>query len=109
MKIFFLVILIFSSFLFPSSSFASHVELKPCIEVSHCVREEWKVSDIEQPFEEIKSFNKRKIIDLLDTHYDDANKWYQRWRLFFLACEMLFSHDQGNEWFVSHYLLEQNK
>ena len=53
--------------------------------------------------------NKRKIIDLFDAHYDDANKWYQRWRLFFLACEMLFAHDQGNEWFVSHYLLEQNK
>ena len=53
--------------------------------------------------------NKTKIINLFDSHYDDANRWYQRWRLFFLACEMLFSHDQGNEWFVSHYLLEQNK
>ena len=56
MKIFFLAILLFSNFLFPSSSFASHVELKPCIEVAHCVREEWEVNNIEQPFEEIKSF-----------------------------------------------------
>ena len=55
MKIFFLAILIFSNFLFPSSSFASHIELKPCIEVAHCVREEWEVNNIEQPFEEIKS------------------------------------------------------
>ena len=53
--------------------------------------------------------NKTKIIDLFNDHYDDANKWYQRWRLFFLACEMLFAHNQGNEWYVSHYLLEQNK
>ena len=55
MKIFFLAILIFSNFLYPSSSFASHIELKPCIEVAHCVREEWEVNNIEQPFEEIKS------------------------------------------------------
>ena len=56
----------------------------------------------------LKGFNK-EIYNLFDSHYDDANRWYQRWRLFFLACEMLFAHDQGNEWFVSHYLLEKNK
>ena len=55
MKIIFLSILIFSSFLFPSSSYASHVDLKPCIEVAHCIREEWKVNNIEKPFEKIKS------------------------------------------------------
>ena len=56
MKLFFLTFLFFSSFLFPPSSFASHIDLKPCIEVAHCVREEWEVSNIENPFEEIKSF-----------------------------------------------------
>ena len=55
MKIFFFAILICASFLFPSSSFASHVDLKPCIEVAHCVREEWMVNNIEKPFEEIKT------------------------------------------------------
>ena len=55
MQILFLAILICSSFLFPSSSFASHIELKPCIEVAHCAREEWEVKNIEEPFEEIKS------------------------------------------------------
>ena len=56
MQILFLAILICSSFLFPSSSFASHIELKPCVEIAHCVREEWEVNNIEQPFEEIKTF-----------------------------------------------------
>ena len=55
MKILFLAILISSSFLFPSSSFASHVELKPCVEIAHCVREEWEVNNIKKPFEEIKT------------------------------------------------------
>ncbi len=55
MKIFFLVFLIFTIVLSPSSSFASQVELKPCIQVAHCVRENWDVRNNENPFEEIKS------------------------------------------------------
>ena len=81
MKIFFLASLIFSSFLFPSSLFASHVELKPCIEVSHCVREEWDVNNIEQPFEEIKSFientPRTEIVEINGDylHAEATSKW----------------------------------
>ena len=53
MKILFFAILICSSFLFPSSSFASHVELNACVEIAHCVREEWEVNNIEKPFEAV--------------------------------------------------------
>ena len=55
MKIFFFAILICLSFLLPSSSYASHIELKPCVEVAHCVREEWEVNNFAEPFEKIKS------------------------------------------------------
>ena len=59
MKILFLAILICSSFLFPSSSFASHVELKPCVEIAHCVREEWEVNNnIEKPLKRLKHLSK---------------------------------------------------
>ena len=35
----------------------------------------------------------------------DATVWGRRWRLFFLATEVLFGHAGGGEWGVSHYRL----
>ena len=81
MKLSLLAILICSSFLFPSSSFASHVELDPCIEVAHCVREEWEVKNVEAPFEEIKTFienTPRTEIVEIDGEYlhaEATSKW----------------------------------
>ena len=81
MKIFFLAILICLNFLLPSSSFASHVELKPCIEVAHCVSEEWEVKNFEQPFEEIKTFientPRTEIVEINGDylHAEVTSKW----------------------------------
>jgi cyclopropane-fatty-acyl-phospholipid synthase len=36
-------------------------------------------------------------------HGREAERWYHRWRLFFLACEELFAYDDGSEWLVGHY------
>ena len=81
MKNFFLGILIFLGFLFPSVSFASHIDLNKCVEIEHCVREEWEVSSIEKPFKEIKEIienSPRTEIVELDgdyLHAEITSKW----------------------------------
>ena len=36
-------------------------------------------------------------------------QWYVNWRLFFIACGEMFGYNRGQEWFVSHYLFENNR
>jgi cyclopropane-fatty-acyl-phospholipid synthase len=38
---------------------------------------------------------------------DDAARWQQRWRMFWMACAELFGYDGGREWQVGHFLFRQ--
>ncbi len=81
MKILFAVILISVNFIFPTSSLASHVDLKPCIEVAHCVKEEWNINNIEEPFTKIKTIIEKtprtEIVEIDDDylHAESTSKW----------------------------------
>jgi cyclopropane-fatty-acyl-phospholipid synthase len=35
----------------------------------------------------------------------EAERWFQRWRVFFLSCAELFGWDEGREWVVAHHRL----
>ncbi len=48
--------------------------------------------------------NKTPIMDIFtNTYGDEAALWFQRWRIFFMSCEMLFGYNDGSDWGVSHY------
>ena len=68
MKNLFILFLLLCGLVSPSSAIASHIELQPCIEVSHCVREELNVERIDSPYEKVKSivenFPRTEIVEL---------------------------------------------
>ena len=53
--------------------------------------------------------NESAIMPILADCYGQSNAsiWWQRWRIFFMACSELFDYDEGHEWYVGHYLFHK--
>ena len=75
----------------------------------------WKVSGTHyaktsRAWLENMDLDRLAIMELFRSTYGtEASIWFQRWRMFFMACEELFSYNHGNEWYVGHYLMSPLK
>jgi len=50
--------------------------------------------------------NRDEILRAFELSYpaDQAQLWFQRWRMFYMACAELFGMQSGTQWMVAHYL-----
>jgi Cyclopropane fatty acid synthase and related methyltransferases len=50
--------------------------------------------------------NRDEILRAFELSYpaDQAQLWFQRWRMFYMACAELFGMRSGTQWMVAHYL-----
>ena len=53
--------------------------------------------------------SKDEIWPILEETYGEhaTQQWWMRWRMFFMACAELFAYDNGQQWYVCHYLFEK--
>ena len=49
--------------------------------------------------------NRDEVMAVLGAAYgpQEAARWHQRWRMFWMSCAELFGYDGGSEWMVAHY------
>lgn len=78
------------------------------------IEDHWRVNGVHysktlEAWLERMDAEKEDILPLFADVYGEADKarWFQRWRIFFMASAELFGYRDGMEWFVSHYLFRR--
>lgn len=78
------------------------------------LREQWPVNGNHyartlRAWLDLQDEKKEAVMPILARTYgaDQATVWFNRWRIFFMACEELFGYSHGTEWYVTHYLFDR--
>jgi cyclopropane-fatty-acyl-phospholipid synthase len=79
-----------------------------------CIKKHWNVSGrhyqltAESWLKNMDS-HRDKIMPVFEKTYGkkSATRWWNYWRIFFMACAELWGYRGGNEWIVSHYFFEK--
>jgi len=75
------------------------------------VERHWRVNGLHysrtlEAWLEAMDSNHEQLMPVFEATYgEDADRWFARWRMFFMACSELFRYRGGNEWFVTHTLM----
>jgi cyclopropane-fatty-acyl-phospholipid synthase len=76
------------------------------------VSRDWSVNGVHysktlEAWLENQDRHREEILKIFTDRYGSADslRWFQRWRMFFMACSELFRFNQGEEWLVGHFLL----
>jgi cyclopropane-fatty-acyl-phospholipid synthase len=73
------------------------LEYRWLVDGSHyqCSAEQWLAA---------QDRNRDAVMSVLREAYgESAQLWFQRWRMFWMACAELFGYADGTEWLVAHY------
>jgi len=96
----------FTGGIMPSDDLISYLDVNLVVE-SH-----WRVNGLHYQKTAdawLKNMDTKKtaMLQIMASVYgiEDAKRWLQRWRMFFMACAELFGYQSGRAWMVSHYRL----